>query len=301
MKDSNPDDNIKNQKNKNDHELQRFEHFFSSLNDTTETDEVLKQLANLNFSDFEASKSNNKSNIVSDDEENNLFNNEKNLPKQHKKQKQKTNLDINSHSHKMHNKKRPRENSENMDLEPDENSNISKNKRQKTSVKKLLERINITDNKKNQQKKRCIKIFSDMSVSEISNNLFKNYYPCILPTYYPEQISQQIINDQIKKLIDNVNKNKIIKNENNTIKNSFDYLKEMAQKEGEWIEEEKIEYDDRVSNDEENEESDSNCENNSKNTYPDERSDEDSNEDDNDYYGNNNDDYYEDYDNNEGY
>ena len=81
MKDSNPDDNIKNQKNKNDHELQRFEHFFSSLNDTTETDEVLKQLANLNFSDFEASKSNNKSNIVSDDEENNLFNNEKKTEK----------------------------------------------------------------------------------------------------------------------------------------------------------------------------------------------------------------------------
>ena len=42
-----------------------------------------------------------------------------------------------------------------------------------------------------------------MSISEVSNNLFKNYYPCILPEYYQDQISEQIIQNQLDKLISN--------------------------------------------------------------------------------------------------
>ena len=81
MKDSNPDNNIQKNNNKTEREPQRFEHFFNSINDTTETDEVLKQLVNLNFSDFETNKSNSKSNILNDEDENNLFNTEKNTEK----------------------------------------------------------------------------------------------------------------------------------------------------------------------------------------------------------------------------
>ena len=81
MKDSKPDNNIPNQTDKNSQEPQRFEHFFNSFNDTTETDEVLKQLANFNFSDFEANKSNNKSSILEYDEDNIFNNNEENTEK----------------------------------------------------------------------------------------------------------------------------------------------------------------------------------------------------------------------------
>lgn len=63
----------------------------------------------------------------------------------------------------------------------------------------MLERISI-----NKSSSRSIKIFSDMSSSSsISRNLFKNYHPCVIPSYYPSQIKTQILTTQINKIKDN--------------------------------------------------------------------------------------------------
>ena len=88
-----------------------------------------------------------------------------------------------------------------------------------------------------------------MSVSEISNNLFKNYYPCILPEYYPEQITQQIIENQIEKLVNNFNKEKKIDNKKIKIERNMDYLRELAEKQGEWVDEQNdnVIYNDNIS------------------------------------------------------
>lgn len=208
--------------------------------------------------------------------------------------------------------KRIRDYSPTMDIEEDQSNN--RKKRMKVPLRKMVERIHLDDkdernistknskennNQKINKKKRGIKIFSDMSVSEISNNLFKNYYPCLLPSYYPEQIKQQIIDDQLEKLISNFSQSKNEININNKIKikQNMDYLRQLAEKQGEWVPSYPDEdyYNKEDKNDEDYDESDSNNENNSNNTYPEDESLE--NEDD----GNNFGDEYDDYDNNEDY
>ena len=63
----------------------------------------------------------------------------------------------------------------------------------------MLERISI-----NKSPSRSVKIFSDMSSSSsISRNLFKNYHPCVIPSFYPSQIRAQILSTQISKIKDN--------------------------------------------------------------------------------------------------
>ena len=189
----------------------------------------------------------------------------------------------------------------------------------------MMERIYIDKNNNysllNQKeiKKRKFRIFGDMSSSEISQNLFKNYYPCIIPSYYPNQIKTQIITSQINKIKKNFEairklkeneitkkltqneirlleklklnhnpielKNNINKLNNNNLNNNNyiipDYLKEYAENNGEWIDEN--EYFDGIEKLEESNEyddEDSNNENNSKNTYPEEKSNFSSNSDD---------------------
>ena len=214
--------------------------------------------------------------------------------------------------------KRKRDYSPSMDIDEDEDKNKEKNnkknlnKKKKIPLTKLVERINLNDpeeipNKNNlnikKEKKRGIKIFTDMSISEISNNLFKNYYPCVLPEYYKEQISQQIIDNQIDKLTSNFIKEKKneVKSKKIKINQNLDYLRELAEKQGEWIEQEQF-IDDRADENEEEEQGyksyDSNSENNSKNSYPEDESiiEEEEQEkdfdDQYDYYDNNDDEEY---------
>ena len=227
--------------------------------------------------------------------------------------------------------KRTRDYSPEMDLEDEEeeinntnniNKNIKKhnNKRMKLPLTKFVERLTLndpdenpknkvskSDNKStsNKKKKRGIKIFSDMSISEISNNLFKNYYPCILPEYYMDQISEQIIKNQIDKLSSNFLKEKKeeVKNKKIKINQNMDYLRELAEKQGEWVDYEQN-VDEKGDNNNEDEEQgyksyDSNSENNSKNSYPEDESIIEEQEDDKDFdekY-----DYYENDDYNDEY
>ena len=204
--------------------------------------------------------------------------------------------------------KRNRDYSPSKDLEDEDeimqdNNNINNNKknkikRRKVPLTKLVERITLNDPeenpKKTKKKKRSIKIFSDMSISEISNNLFKNYYPCILPEYYTDQIYNQIIENQIDKLMSNFIKEKKdeIKHKKIKINNNMDYLRSIAAKQGEWIEYEQNYDDNDYNNDEEKgyKSYDSNSENNSKNSYPEDESIEEEREqnfeDNYDYYEN---------------
>ena len=226
--------------------------------------------------------------------------------------------------------KRTRDYSPEMDLEDEEeeinntnniNKNIKKhnNKRMKLPLTKFVERLTLndpdenpknkvskSDNKStsNKKKKRGIKIFSDMSISEISNNLFKNYYPCILPEYYMDQISEQIIKNQIDKLSSNFLKEKKeeVKNKKIKINQNMDYLREMAEKQGEWIEQNQSpeeQYDNDNNNEEDekgNKSYDSNSENNSKNSYPEDESIVEEEEQEQDF-----DEQYDYYDNNDDY
>ena len=176
----------------------------------------------------------------------------------------------------------------------------------RNSVKRLNFQISITlndleqnlkKNESNPKKKRSIKIFSDMSISEVSNNLFKNYYPCVLPDYYTEQISQQIIDNQIDKLTSNFikEKNDLMKNKKIKINQNMDYLRQLAEKQGEWIDQGQ-DVDDRGDNydeedEPENKSYDSNDENNSRNEYPEDESIEQQEEQEGDFDENY--DYYE--------
>jgi hypothetical protein len=226
------------------------------------------------------------------------------------KKKNKKNIKDDILSKKLH--KRIRDYSPTMDIEEDQSNN--RKKRMKVPLRKMVERIHLDDkdernkstknskennNLKINKKKRGIKIFSDMSVSEISNNLFKNYYPCLLPSYYPEQIKQQIIDDQLEKLISNFNqsKNEIIINNKIKIKQNMDYLRQLAEQQGEWVPDynENDYYDNDEKNNEDYDESDSNNEFNSNNTYPEDESVENEEEEKN--FG----DEYDDYDKNEDY
>ena len=227
-------------------------------------------------------------------------------------------------------KKRTREYSPTMDIEEeklsknkDKNYINIRNKRMKVPLRKLVGRIhldekeehdqkninkmkskennnNTNNNNSKKNKKRGIKIFSDMSVSEISNNLFKNYYPCLIPPYYPDQIQEQIIDNQIEKLISNINQKKDEKKIEKEIKitSNMNYLRELAEKEGEWITNENYDdnifYDKEDNDDEDYDKSDSNDERNSNNTYPEDESIE--NEDEEKDYND-----YDDYDNNDDY
>ena len=127
-----------------------------------------------------------------------------------------------------------------------------------------------------------------MSISEISNNLFKNYYPCILPEYYMDQISEQIIKNQIDKLSSNFLKEKKeeVKNKKIKINQNMDYLRELAEKQGEWVDYEQN-ADEKGDNNEDEEQGyksyDSNSENNSKNSYPEDESIIEEQEDDKDF------------------
>jgi hypothetical protein len=199
-------------------------------------------------------------------------------------------------------RKRTRDYSPSMDLVDEEeeinnkniiNKNIKKhtNKRMKLPLTKFVERLTLNEpeekpnNKSNsdnkptsyKKKKRGIKIFSDMSISEVSNNLFKNYYPCILPEYYMDQISEQIIKNQIDKLSSNFLKEKKeeVKNKKIKISQNMNYLRELAEKQGEWVDYEQN-YDEKGDDNEDEEKGyksyDSNSENNSKNSYPEDES-----------------------------
>ena len=202
------------------------------------------------------------------------------------------------------------------------NNNIKKstNKRMKLPLRKLVERITLKEPEENdknkklnsnsnpnkninhKKKKRGIKIFTDISISEVSNNLFKNYYPCLLPDYYTDQISNQIIENQIDKLMSNFIKEKSIEINNKKLKinQNMDYLREIAQKQGEWIEQNQFpdEQGDNIINNEEDEQGnksyDSNSENNSKNSYPEDESIVEEEEQEQDF-----DDKYDYYDNND--
>ena len=83
--------------------------------------------------------------------------------------------------------------------------NEYKNKLEKkriNSIRQMMERIYIDKKNnysllnQNEKNNRKITIISDISSSEISENLIKNYFPCIIPSYYPNQIKTQI--DKIK-------------------------------------------------------------------------------------------------------
>ena len=206
------------------------------------------------------------------------------------------------------NKKRIREKDEEENIK-----NIEKKKKIKP-IRQMMERIHLDKNynysllNQKEIKKRKLRIFGDMSSSEISQNLFKNYYPCIIPSYYPNQIKTQIISSQINKITKNFEairklkeneitkkltqneirileklklnhnpielKNNINKSNNNyTNNNNYiipNYLKEYAENNGEWINENEY-YDGIERLEESNEyEDDSNNENNSINTYPEE-------------------------------
>ena len=197
----------------------------------------------------------------------------------HKKTK-----NINKISNKPQKRKRPQE----MDIDEENNINININinKKKKVPLIKLVERINLNDpentlpkNSENQipKKKRGIKIFSDMSISEISNNLFKNYYPCVLPEYYQDQIKEQIIQNQLDKLVSNfiTEKKDEIKNKKIKINQNMDYLRQLAEKQGEWVDYNQN-TDDKYQENEEEEKGyksyDSNSENNSINSYPEDES-----------------------------
>ena len=199
----------------------------------------------------------------------------------HKKTK-----NINKISNKPQKRKRPQE----MDIDDEDNININTNtninKKKKVPLIKLVERINLDDpenappkNSGNQipKKKRGVKIFSDMSISEISNNLFKNYYPCVLPEYYQDQITEQIIQNQLDKLVSNfiADKKDEIKNKKIKINQNMDYLRQLAEKQGEWVEYNQN-TDDKYQENEEEEKGyksyDSNSENNSINSYPEDES-----------------------------
>ena len=204
---------------------------------------------------------------------------EKNVQKKTKK--------INKISIKPQKRKRPH--SPTMDIEEEDNNNINIIKKKKLPLIKLVERINLNDTEsaplknfenkiKFAKKKRGVKIFSDMSVSEISNNLFKNYYPCVLPDYYQDQISEQIIQNQLDKLISNfiTEKKDEIKNKTNKINQNMDYLRQLAKKQGEWVDYYDENVDDKYQENEEEEKGyksyDSNSENNSINSYPEDES-----------------------------
>lgn len=199
--------------------------------------------------------------------------------------------------------------------------NKLENKMSKRTIRQMMERIHINKKynysllNKNEIKKRKLRIFGDMSSSsEISQNLFKNYYPCVLPSYYPTQIKSQIILTQINKITNNFESMRKLKenektnkltpferkqleklklfnnqNEKQNINNNIipNHLRDYAENNGEWIEEN--EYYDEIEKSEENEydDEDSNNENNSRNTYPEERSDSENE----DSYENNRDDY----------
>ncbi len=99
-------------------------------------------------------------------------------------------------------------------------------KKKITSIRQMMERINLDSKydysklKYNDIEKRKSSIFGDMSASEISKNLFNNYFPCIIPPYYTNQIKNQIISNQIDKItkqfnvIRKLNNNEISKIEN---------------------------------------------------------------------------------------
>jgi hypothetical protein len=238
------------------------------------------------------------------------------------------------------NKKRIREKDEEENIK-----NIEKKKKIKP-IRQMMERIHLDKNynysllNQKEIKKRKLRIFGDMSSSEISQNLFKNYYHCIIPSYYPNQIKTQIISSQINKITKNFEairklkeneitkkltqneirileklklnhnpielKNNINKSNNNyTNNNNYiipNYLKEYAENNGEWINENEY-YDGIERLEESNEyEDDSNNENNSINTYPEEeKSDNFSSNTDDIVNNENDDDNYNDYINDNDY
>ena len=88
------------------------------------------------------------------------------------------------------------------DLKEKNEYNNKLEKKRINSIRQMMERIYIDKKNnysllnQNEINNRKIKIISDISSSEISENLFKNYFPCIIPSYYPNQIKTQI--DKIK-------------------------------------------------------------------------------------------------------
>ena len=88
------------------------------------------------------------------------------------------------------------------DLKEKNEYNNKLEKKRINSIRQMMERIYIDKKNnysllnQNEINNRKIKIISDISSSEISENLFKNYFPCIIPFYYPNQIKTQI--DKIK-------------------------------------------------------------------------------------------------------
>ena len=88
------------------------------------------------------------------------------------------------------------------DLKEKNEYNNKLEKKRINSIRQMMERIYIDKKNnysllnQNEINNRKIKIISDVSSSEISENLFKNYFPCIIPSYYPNQIKTQI--DKIK-------------------------------------------------------------------------------------------------------
>ena len=88
------------------------------------------------------------------------------------------------------------------DLKEKNEYNNKLEKKRINSIRQMMERIYIDKKNnysllnQNEKNNRKIKIISDISSSEISENLIKNYFPCIIPSYYPNQIKTQI--DKIK-------------------------------------------------------------------------------------------------------
>ena len=107
----------------------------------------------------------------------------------------KTNLNLNENISST-NRKRIR------DLKEKNEYNNKLEKKRINSIRQMMERIYIDKKNnysllnQNEINNRKIKIISDISSSEISENLIKNYFPCIIPSYYPNQIKTQI--DKIK-------------------------------------------------------------------------------------------------------
>lgn len=117
---------------------------------------------------------------------------------------------------KRNNKKRLREE---RDANKDNNNAFSnvinlslpiKKKAKNKSIEHMIERITLND-KEEHFRARTVKIFSDgimPASSYLLKNLYKNYYPCIIPEHYSSQVRDSIVTNQINKIVTNMNKDR---------------------------------------------------------------------------------------------
>lgn len=81
------------------------------------------------------------------------------------------------------------------------NLNNTKRQKQEINIERMFKKMSIVEHL---PKSRQIKIFSEGKMSSsLLQNIFKNYYPCTIPPQYSTQIKNQIIHNQMNRIIDN--------------------------------------------------------------------------------------------------